>query len=172
LRSRNTLARKRPSPLISYAKSVSLRRANSSWFGCGMIGSSSAIMSAGEIGLASASSGWILPSLRTSGGMFDERWRSDAFDSTIKLNSRSIGAAPVWTFGGPLDATGAAGAAAGLDAAGAGASGTGAATAVIAGAGGAGAGTVDAPPEGSGTMLTAISDPFLKIVTLKAPLGD
>ena len=62
---------------------MSLRRANSSRFACGVIGSSSATISSAVIGGASASSGWSLPSLRTSGGMPVDRCRSDAFAATI-----------------------------------------------------------------------------------------
>ena len=82
--------------------------------------------------------------------------------------------AAVWTVDDALGATGTAAAAVAGEAAGVSGGGAtvGDATAAIGGAGGAGVGGAAAPPDASGTTLTAISDPFRKMVTLNAPLGE
>ena len=90
LRSRKTLARKRARPLISYAKSVSWVSLNSCLFFSGMIGSSSATIASGVSGGAFGSSGVIDPSFRTSGGMPQDKCRSEALAVHIAMNNESI----------------------------------------------------------------------------------
>ena len=84
LRSMKMFARKRASPGISYAKSVSRRSANSALFFSGVIGSSSRFTVAGSSAGAAASSGCMWPSFRTSGVVPTDKCRSDAFASHIR----------------------------------------------------------------------------------------
>jgi len=90
-RSMKMFARNRARPAISYAKSVSCRSSNSVLFLSGVMGSSSATIDSGVNAAAVLSSGWIEPSLRTSGGMPQVRCRSDAPEVHIAMNSESIG---------------------------------------------------------------------------------
>ena len=117
-----------------------------------MIGCSSAMTSSGAIGPRLASSGIMCPSLRMSGGIIDERCRSDDFESTINRNSASMALPP------PVGTEVATGRVTG---------GTPTATGAPVGAAATLAGSAMA--ERSGTKLTASSAPLRSTVTLNAP---
>ncbi len=121
LRSRNRLQRKRATPGISYAKSVSWRWANSSRLPGGVIDrrrrSASPAVNGPRPAIVSIS-----PSTRSIGADPVQMWRSDAFRSTI---ARSRASMSDWAAPLPAASDGAAGAA--DEGAGAGGCGSGAA---------------------------------------------
>jgi hypothetical protein len=86
------LQRKRARPGISYAKSVSFRRWNSSRLRAGVMGQRTRSVSAAE-NTGRSVSGTTEPSIRRMGGLSVQMWMSEALRSIIIRKNCSISAA-------------------------------------------------------------------------------